>query len=139
MSLFVTRAVRVARTRLAHRNASTNHAGEHTTYAKEGQFTLFVHYSKVDLDTDFATPFWRNALVAAGLVVVAYKYAPEPGEDVYLTRWIAMYANPVGEWLDNNASRTAIQEVGAENTRLMMSARRPPVHRFRYPQCVSWA
>lgn len=37
MSLLASRAVRVARTRLAHRNASTNHAGEHTNYPKEGQ------------------------------------------------------------------------------------------------------
>lgn len=85
---------------------------------------------------DFVTPFWRNALIAAGLVVAAYKYAPEPGKDVYLTRWIAMYTTPVGEWLKRSVSRAAAQEVEAENTRLMMSARRPLVHRYRYPQCV---
>ncbi|KAF7782478.1 hypothetical protein Agabi119p4_1854 [Agaricus bisporus var. burnettii] len=123
MSLLASRAVRVARTRLAHRNASTNHAGEHTNYPKE----------------DFVTPFWRNALIAAGLVVAAYKYAPEPGKDVYLTRWIAMYTTPVGEWLKRSVSRAAAQEVEAENTRLMMSARRPLVHRYRYPQSFEQA
>ncbi|KXN90220.1 hypothetical protein AN958_04710, partial [Leucoagaricus sp. SymC.cos] len=87
----------------------------------------------------FATPFWRNALIAAGLAVVAYKYAPEPGDDVYLTRWIAMYTTSAEKWLEMNAAHTAQTAEEAENSRLMMSAQRPPVHRYCYPQAFEQA
>ncbi|KAF9451251.1 hypothetical protein P691DRAFT_663632, partial [Macrolepiota fuliginosa MF-IS2] len=87
----------------------------------------------------FATPFWRNALILAGLAVVAYKYAPEPGDNVYLTRWIAMYTTPAEQWLELGAKNTAQKEVVAENTRLTVSAKSPPVHRYRYPQSFEQA
>jgi len=85
-------------------------------------------------EPDFTTPFWRNALIVAGVVTAAYKYAPEPGDNIYLTRWIAMYTTPSKEWVEVNTQNTALQAEVADNTRLTASAGRPPVHRYRYPQ-----
>ncbi|KAL9711782.1 hypothetical protein Ac2012v2_004854 [Leucoagaricus gongylophorus] len=103
--------------------ATTSQGEQHSNFSKE----------------DFATPFWRNTLILAGLVAVAYKYAPEPGSNVYLTRWIAMYTTPAKEWLEVNTRNTALRAEVANNTRLTTSAGRPPVHRYRYPQAFEQA
>jgi hypothetical protein len=41
--------------------------------------------------TAFMNPFWGKVLFFTLLTGAAIKYAPEPSDDVYLTRWIAMY------------------------------------------------
>jgi len=126
MSLARARFLGFTRSKLAvpfRRHASSGHGEGHASFPKE----------------DFATPFWRNALIVGGLAVVAYKYAPEPGDNVYLTRWIAMYTPRPEAWLDLNAKHTAQQEIEAENSRLMTSARQPPVYRYRYPQSFEQA
>lgn len=84
----------------------------------------------------FATPFWRNVLLISIGTVLAVKYAPEPGEDAYLTRWIAMYKPSTDTWLERNAAHTAQQKDKAAESQLIQDAKRPLVHRFRYPQCV---
>ncbi|KAF5351820.1 hypothetical protein D9756_007373 [Leucocoprinus leucothites] len=126
MSLARLRSTGLARRQLTapwRRWASTGHGEEHGSFPKE----------------DFATPFWRNAIIVAGLAAVAYKYAPEPGDNVYLTRWIAMYTTPAAQWLDMNAQNTALRAEVAENTRLTTSAKQPAVHRYRYPQSFEQA
>ena len=73
----------------------------------------------------------------AGLAIVAfYKYAPEPTEDVYLTRWIAMYTKSRDDWLNYNAIHTAGSQESADQELLFHDAKAPVLRRFRYPQCV---
>jgi len=66
--------------------------------------------------------------------VAAVKLAPAPSDDVYLSRWIAMYTAPRDYWLGLNAKHTAQQGVVADNTLLVTDAVLNPIHRFRYPQ-----
>ena len=84
----------------------------------------------------FATPFWRNVLILSIGTVLAVKYAPEPNENVYLTRWIAMYKPSADIWLERNAIHTVQQREKASETQLVQDAKQSNVHRFRYPQCV---
>lgn len=84
----------------------------------------------------FATPFWRNILLLSIGTVLAVKYAPEPSEDAYLTRWIAMYKPSPDLWLERNAMHTVGQREKASESQLVQDAKQPNVHRFRYPQCV---
>ncbi|KAF8891661.1 hypothetical protein BD779DRAFT_1512339 [Infundibulicybe gibba] len=117
---------RVAPTLIAQRRpASTSshheeHHGEHdsTQYPREG----------------FSGPIWRNTVLLSLLAVGCYKYAPEPSEDVYLTRWIAMYTAPRDLWLELNAKHTAMQQEVSDTTILLSDAKKPRVHRYRYPQ-----
>jgi hypothetical protein len=68
------------------------------------------------------------------LAVGFYKYAPAPSDDVYLTRWIAMYSASPDLWLNINAKHTALQKDISEMNVLLNDAKKPRVHRYRYPQ-----
>ena len=81
-------------------------------------------------------PFWGKVLFFTFLTGTAIKFAPEPSDDVYLTRWIAMYKAPQELWLDLNAKHTAQESQVSDNNRLIADAKPPPIHRFRYPQSV---
>ena len=110
------------------RNASSSahehgHHEEPHDYPKEG----------------FSGPFWRNTALASLLVAAAYKYAPEPSEDVYLTRWIALYTSPRDLWTDLAAKHTAMSLDQSETKLLVSDAQKPPVHRYRYPQSFEHA
>jgi len=70
------------------------------------------------------------SLVAVGF----WKFAPSPEEDVYLTRWIAMYATPVEEWSRVNLKHLLLSQEESEGIKLVSDARLPPVYRYRYPQ-----
>lgn len=101
-----------------------------------------THHHQEDHDTTaypqegFGSPFWRNIVLFSLLGVAGYKYLPERAEDVYLTRWIAMYTSPSEHWLDVNTKHTAQQlEVSKEGV-LMRDAKKLPVHRYRYPQAL---
>lgn len=82
----------------------------------------------------FGGPVWRYTILGSLLAIGAYNYAPEPTNDVYLTRWIAMYTAPRSLWLELNAKRTALAEDNSETNLLLSDAKKPRVHRFRYPQ-----
>ncbi|EAU91376.1 hypothetical protein CC1G_07411 [Coprinopsis cinerea okayama7 len=82
----------------------------------------------------FGTPLWRNVILFGVAAVAFYKYAPAPNDDVYLTRWIAMYTKPREYWMSVNAKHTALSQVDARNTLVVHDAMQPPVRRFRYPQ-----
>ncbi|KAM6502357.1 hypothetical protein JOM56_002334 [Amanita muscaria] len=86
---------------------------------------------------DYSSRIWRNALIASMLTVLAYKYAPEPGENTYLTRWIALYKTPRETWLDINARHTAQQQEASTHTILLSDAKKEVGHRYRYPQIVN--
>ena len=70
------------------------------------------------------------------LAVGFYKFAPAPGEDAGLTRWLASTATPREVWEYRNAKHLALVQRASADTLLTTDARRPPVHRYRYPQYV---
>lgn len=81
----------------------------------------------------FVTPFWRNVTLSFAAVCAFYKYAPEPSDSVYLTRWLAMYIPQPDYWLDLNAKHTALSKLVSDDSILLRSAQQPPVRRYRYP------
>ncbi|KAF8972969.1 hypothetical protein BDZ97DRAFT_1649328 [Flammula alnicola] len=84
----------------------------------------------------FGTALWRNVLLASVAGVAIFKYAPVADENVYLTRWIAMYKTPRDYWLSLNATHTVQAEEIAQGTILMNDASTPAIHRFTYPQSM---
>ena len=68
--------------------------------------------------------------------VVGVKLAPSADKDVYLTRWIELYATPAAVWESLNAKNLAQSEEQAHTTLLLADASKPNVHRYRYPQYV---
>lgn len=82
----------------------------------------------------FATPFWRNTVLFSILTVGFYKFAPAPGEDVYLTRYIAQFQTPREIWAAINEKHVNAATVAGEELLLQHSATRPRTHRYRYPQ-----
>ena len=89
------------------------------------------------LSTGFSRSFLGWAVLCSLLAVGAYKYAPEPTEDVYLTRWITMYTSPRSLWLDLNVKHAALQQEVSEGNLLLSDAKKARVHRFRFPQWVT--
>ena len=86
--------------------------------------------------TGFSSPFWRNTLVTSLLLAVAYKYAPEPGDGVYLARWIALYTTPRDLWTELATKHTAMSlDLSESKTKLLLSdTKKPLVHWYRHPQ-----
>jgi hypothetical protein len=84
----------------------------------------------------FGNAVWRNTVLAGLAIVAFYKYAPEPSENVYLTRWIAMYSRSREDWLNFNAVHTAASQESADQALLFHDAKAPVLRRYRYPQCV---
>ncbi|KIM45180.1 hypothetical protein M413DRAFT_441861 [Hebeloma cylindrosporum] len=82
----------------------------------------------------FGTPFWRNVLLLSIAGVAAVQFLPEAREDVYLTRWIAMYIRPHDYWI--NARYAAAMEQTSHNTLTLHDAKKPRGHIFRYPQSM---
>ncbi|PPQ99729.1 hypothetical protein CVT24_009712 [Panaeolus cyanescens] len=92
------------------------------------------HDSTVYPSEGFGNTFWRNVVLISLAGVAAAKFAPAPNDEVYLTRWIAMYTSPRDYWLELNAKHTAQQAQVSEDHLLVGDAHRPAIHRFRYPQ-----
>ncbi|OBZ68131.1 hypothetical protein A0H81_11904 [Grifola frondosa] len=115
-----------ASTYLSQRRAasSDSHDHHHEEY----------HDNNVYPKEDFLTPFWRNFIIFSAGVVAFYKYAPAPSNDAYLTRWISQYATPA-EVLERLGYKHLLlsAEQSVDNL-IMADAKRPPVHRYRYPQ-----
>ena len=82
----------------------------------------------------FTTPFWRNTFILSLAVVAFYKYAPAPGEDVYLTRYLAHYGTPSEIWSKINEKHLLMSQKASEVTALQTDAQRPNLHRYRHPQ-----
>lgn len=70
------------------------------------------------------------SLVAVGF----YKWAPSPGQDVYLTRWLAQYMTPRDFWASLNEKHLLLSQQASDDTILQADAKRPHIHRYRYPQ-----
>ncbi|KAG1777557.1 hypothetical protein EV702DRAFT_1101889 [Suillus placidus] len=92
-----------------------------------------AHYSP---EAGFSTPFWRNTVLLSLFAVGFYKWAPSPNQDVYLTRWLAQYTTPSEIWATVNQKHLLLSHQASENTILQTDAKRPNVHRYRYPQIL---
>ena len=69
-------------------------------------------------------------------VVAFYKFAPAPGEENRLTAALAEYSKPSEFW-EKLTLKHLMQTVEVSDGALLVGeAKRPPVHRYRYPQCV---
>jgi len=84
--------------------------------------------------TGFNSAVWGYSLLGALGVVAFYKYAPAPGEDNYITRYIAYYSTPKDIWESINYKHLELAHEASEDTLLIRNAQPPIVHRFRYPQ-----
>ncbi|KAH9956898.1 hypothetical protein BC827DRAFT_1228816 [Russula dissimulans] len=97
-----------------------HHGVENTPYAKEG----------------FSSAGWTYTIIAALGVVGFYKFAPSPGEDNYLTHYIAHYFTPSSSWAAANDRHLELTTNLQEAVQISQSGQRPHIHRYRYPQCV---
>jgi hypothetical protein len=104
------------------------------TQRKVGKTKLRYPISLLRSSLGFGGALWRNTALFSIVAVAAYKYAPEAAEDVYLTRWIALYKSHRNLWLELNAAHTALEQDNSETNILLTDAKKPKVHRYRYPQ-----
>lgn len=141
----LTRAALLARQRpaatfLSHRKSSSSTHSHHEEHngedyqRKEGLCRNLRSTLRLIGLLGFGGALWRNTFLLSLVTVAAYKYAPEPAEDVYLTRWIALYTSPRNLWLELNAKHTAMEQTNSEATMLFTDAKKPKVHRYRHPQ-----
>ena len=79
---------------------------------------------------------WAYTLIAALGIVGFYKFAPSPGEDNYVTRYISYYSTPSSSWAATNARHLELTANLQEANQISQTGQRPHIHRYRYPQCV---
>ena len=84
---------------------------------------------------------WANKVwfswALAGLAAAAfYKFAPSPEEDSYVKRLLAHYRIPKEVWEKVNLRHLTMEAEASQGTLLVASAQKPPVYRYRFPQCV---
>ncbi|KAI0702960.1 hypothetical protein C8T65DRAFT_696832 [Cerioporus squamosus] len=123
----VVRSSKRAGTTLLQSRAASSHA--HDEHHHEEYHDTNVYEPEV-----FNTPFWRRAVIAALGIVAFYKYAPAPGDDNPIAKYISSIMTPA-EVYKNVAFKhlTKSAEV-SDDTKLMVDAKPPVVHRYRYPQ-----
>ena len=85
----------------------------------------------------FNTPFWRRAVIAALGVVAFYKYAPAPGDENPIAKYISSTMTKPDVWNDTAFRHLILSAKGSDETKLVTDAKPPVVHRYRFPQCVS--
>ncbi|KAH6914131.1 hypothetical protein BKA70DRAFT_1260518 [Coprinopsis sp. MPI-PUGE-AT-0042] len=131
---------------LAARSAlrcSTRSLPRSLTTQRDGSSSSHHHHTEGEADyrvpEGFGNTVWRNTVLAGLAIVAFYKYAPEPSENVYLTRWIAMYSRSREDWLNFNAVHTAASQESANQSLLFHDAKAPVLRRYRYPQAIGQA
>ncbi|KAI8993778.1 hypothetical protein BD414DRAFT_435959 [Trametes punicea] len=82
----------------------------------------------------FNTPFWRRvALVAVG-VVAFYKYAPAPGDDNPIAKYLSRSQVPAEVYKEAAFKHLLLAAQGSDETLLVADSKPPVVHRLRFPQ-----
>ncbi|EIW82992.1 hypothetical protein CONPUDRAFT_164010 [Coniophora puteana RWD-64-598 SS2] len=84
----------------------------------------------------FNTPLWRGTILFGLLAVGFYKFAPERGDDVYLTRYLSYLSTPRDVWARLNERHLELSQEASKNIMLQANAKRPDMHRFRHPQTI---
>ncbi|TDL24212.1 hypothetical protein BD410DRAFT_767386 [Rickenella mellea] len=92
----------------------------------------------------FTGPFWRNTTILAIIGFGAINFAPEgilkgagtsgTEDPPWLTRVLAHYAPSLKTWERLNAKHLELTEEQANYNLFVQDAKRPVMHRFRYPQ-----
>ncbi|KAH9912880.1 hypothetical protein B0H21DRAFT_704133 [Amylocystis lapponica] len=83
---------------------------------------------------DFSSPVWRSFLLLGIATAAFYKYAPAPGEDTFVTSFIAHYITPSEVWSKIAYKHLLMSVEDSDENLLMADAKLPAVHRYRYPQ-----
>ena len=84
----------------------------------------------------FATSTIVKVVAFAGAVAAFYKYAPSSSDDNLITRYISSNVTPSEVWEKVNVKHAILEQQQADESQTLWSAQKPPVHRYRYPQCV---
>lgn len=84
----------------------------------------------------FTSAGWAYTIIATLGVVGFYKFAPSPGEDNYVTRYISHYFTPSSSWASMNDRHLELTASLQEAVQISQTGQRPHIHRYRYPQCV---
>lgn len=79
---------------------------------------------------------WLGWLLAGAAATAFYKLAPAPSEDNFVTRLIKHYSTVKDVWAERNLKHLLLSVGEQTDTLVVMEATRPPVHRYRFPQCV---
>ncbi|KZT19904.1 hypothetical protein NEOLEDRAFT_1183005 [Neolentinus lepideus HHB14362 ss-1] len=87
----------------------------------------------------FTSPGWGYLIALSAAVVAFYKYAPAPGDEAYITRYIKHYTHNAEEWERINIKHLFLSKESQESALLVADARPPVVHRYRYPQMLERA
>ncbi|KAI6113220.1 hypothetical protein EDD16DRAFT_1709716 [Pisolithus croceorrhizus] len=125
--MVVNRAPALARTRhLRNSKILTRRFSSHTAHSREDVLP----------ETGFFTPFWRNTILLSFAAVAFYKWAPRPGEEAFLTKWLAHHSTSPEFWTSVNEQQLTRSQHMTVNTVLQTSARRPGMVRYRYPQML---
>ncbi|KAJ4498331.1 hypothetical protein C8R41DRAFT_818770 [Lentinula lateritia] len=111
------------------RNTSTSPSDHHDHHHIEEDTTVYPKEG-------FATPAWRRFFVLSIIIGAAYQFAPQPSEEAFVTRWLAMYTTTSEKWLDMNVRHTVLSKEVAEGVNLLTTATRPPINRMRFPQMM---
>jgi hypothetical protein len=117
-----------------------HHGTENASYPKEGMFRRHPCILFVITIPHFAgftsSAGWTYTLIAALGIVGFYKFAPSPGEDNYVTRYISYYFTPSSSWAAVNDRHLELTADLQEAIHISQTGQRPHIHRYRYPQCV---
>lgn len=97
-----------------------------------------AHCSHTYYVTAFFNAFWAKVVAGSAAVALAYKFAPAPGKDVYLTRWIDMYSPDVQQNLDYNLTNALLARQNADERLTYTHSRRPQILRMQAPQFVAF-
>ncbi|TFK94601.1 hypothetical protein K466DRAFT_649241 [Polyporus arcularius HHB13444] len=116
-----------AGTTLLQRRAASSHA--HDEHHHEEYHDTNVYEPEV-----FNTPFWRRAAIAAVGIVAFYKYAPAPGDENPIAKYISSTMTPAKVYQDVSFKHLIGSAQISDDTKLMVDAKPPVVHRYRYPQ-----
>ncbi|KAI0256206.1 hypothetical protein BJV78DRAFT_1117949 [Lactifluus subvellereus] len=130
-ALFAARPQAVYLSRIQSRGASSDshshddhHSGDTaSSYPKEG----------------FTSAGWTYTVIAALGIVGFYKFAPSPGEDNYVTRYISYYFTPSSSWATTNDRHLELTTGLQEAVQISQTSQRPHIHRYRYPHSLEVA
>lgn len=99
-------------------------------------FDVFCFRTHLCVVVGFSTSTIVKVVASAGAVAAFYKYAPSSSDDNIITRYISSNATPSEVWEKVNIKHAILEQQQADDSQILWSAQKPPVHRYRYPQCV---
>jgi hypothetical protein len=97
---------------------------------------VFCFHAHLRVAVGFSTSTIVKVVASAGVIAAFYKYAPSSSDDNIITRYISSNATPSEVWEKVNIKHAILEQQQADDSQILWSAQKPPVHRYRYPQCV---